>query len=75
MSDEELMAGDDMIHGEAAYVLGPCVAHEHLLAGHYIQRSTTGPGELSMGGVTMGHDPEALLPETKNGTGTQEVKA
>ena len=57
MSEEELLAGDDMIHGEAAYVLGPCEAHEHLLAGHYIKRSETGPGELSMGGVTMGHDP------------------
>ncbi|TVY22223.1 Ammonium transporter 3 member [Lachnellula hyalina] len=57
MSDEELMAGDDMVHGEAAYALGPCEAHEHLLAGHYVKRSETGPGELSMGGVTMGHDP------------------
>jgi Amt family ammonium transporter len=64
MSDEELEAGDDMIHGEAAYVLGPCEAHEHLLAGNYIKRSETGPGELSMGGVTMGHDPHNL-PETK----------
>lgn len=66
MTDEELMVGDDMIHGEAAYVLGPCEAHEHLLAGHYIRRSETGPGELSMGGVTMGHDPQDGSPGRVN---------
>lgn len=33
MTDEQLLVGDDMIHGEAAYVLGPCEAHGHLLRG------------------------------------------
>jgi Amt family ammonium transporter len=60
-----------MIHGEAAYVLGPCEAHEHLLGGHYIKRSETGPGELGMGGVTLGQDPHV---EKGSGSGTQEVK-
>ncbi len=32
MSEEQLIAGDDAIHGEAAYVLGPCEAHERLLS-------------------------------------------
>jgi ammonium transporter, Amt family len=70
MSDEMLMAGDDMVHGEAAYVLGPCEAHEHLLAGHYIKRSETGPGELSMGGVTVGHDPLAELDKNNGSPGS-----
>jgi len=73
MSEEELLAGDDMIHGEAAYVLGPCEAHEHLLAGHYMKRSETGPGELGMGGLTLGHDPHdhAISPaHEKNGAGS-----
>jgi Amt family ammonium transporter len=66
MSEEQLLIGDDLIHGEAAYVLGPCEAHEHLLAGNYIKRSNTGPGELSMGGVTMGHDPHAHAHTTEH---------
>lgn len=71
MSEAELLAGSDMIHGEAAYVLGPCEAHEQLLAGHYIRRSEKGPGELGIGGVTMGQDP---CVEKGNGSGSQEVK-
>jgi Amt family ammonium transporter len=78
MSEEQLLAGDDMIHGEAAYVLGPCEAHEHLLAGHYIKRSETGPGELSMGGVTMGHSPHngdgVHAAEKSSGSGSHELK-
>jgi Amt family ammonium transporter len=73
MSEEELLAGDDMIHGEAAYVMGPCEAHEHLLAGHYIKRTETGPGELSMGGVTMGHDPNLKDGSKSSGNG-DEIK-
>ena len=67
MSEEELIAGSDMIHGEAAYVLGPCEAHDNLLAGHYIRRADTGPGELGMGGVTLGQDPNA---DKNSGSGT-----
>ena len=75
MTEEQLLAGDDMIHGEAAYVLGPCEAHEHLLAGHYIKRSDTGPGELGMGGVTMGQDPHAIQGvEKTSGNGSNEIK-
>lgn len=77
MSEEELLAGDDMIHGEAAYVFGPCEAHEHLLAGHYIKRSNTGPGELGMGGVVMGQDPHEGMDSEKNsgsGSGSGDLK-
>jgi Amt family ammonium transporter len=71
MSEAELLAGSDMIHGEAAYVLGPCEAHEQLLAGYYIKKSETGPDELRMGGVTLGQDPHV---EKGNGSSSQEVK-
>jgi Amt family ammonium transporter len=75
MSEEQLIAGDDMVHGEAAYVFGPCEAHEHLLAGHYIKRSETGPGELGMGGVTIGQDPHASHGiEKSSGSGSNDVK-
>ena len=78
MTEEQLLAGDDMIHGEAAYVMGPCEAHEHLLAGHYIKRSDTGPGELGMGGVmTMGQDPHAghgHMQDKSSGSGGEEIK-
>jgi len=72
MTEEELLAGDDAIHGEAAYVLGPCEAHEHLLAGHYTKRSDPGPGELGMGGVTLGHDPHTVPSQEKNGGPSNE---
>jgi Amt family ammonium transporter len=71
MSEAELLAGSNMIHGEAAYVFGPCEAHEQMLAGHYIKKSETGPDELGMGVVTLGQDPHA---EKGPGSGTQEVK-
>ncbi|CZR64826.1 related to Ammonium transporter 3 member 1 [Phialocephala subalpina] len=70
MSDEQLELGDDAIHGEAAYVLGPCEAHEHLLAGHYVKRSDTRPGELGMGGITLGHDPHEMVSTEKGGPST-----
>lgn len=53
MSEEQLLEGDDAIHGEAAYTFGPCEAHEH---GGYIQGHPLGPhtatnsGELGLGG-------------------------
>jgi Amt family ammonium transporter len=80
MSEAELLSGDDSIHGEAAYVLGPCEAHEHLLAGHYIKRSETGPGELGLGGAIIGRDPHPDIPapvpaEKSNGSGSHELKA
>lgn len=71
MSEDELLAGSDMIHGEAPYVLGPCEAHEQLLAGHYIKRSEMGPGESGMGVLTLGQDP---LVEEGNGSSNQEAK-
>ena len=60
MSEAELLIGDDAAHGEAAYVFGPCEAHQHLMAGNYIQKSSTQPGELGMGGVIAGRDPAEM---------------
>lgn len=81
MPEAELLVGDGVVHGEAAYVFGPCEAHEHLLAGHYIKRSETGAGELGMGGVTLGQDPHThngvdneLQHEKPTPSGSQEVK-
>jgi Amt family ammonium transporter len=71
MSEEELIAGSDLIHGEAPYVLGPCEAHEHLLPGNYIRKAGTNPGELPLGGVTMGQDPHG---GKQSGSGTPEAK-
>jgi Amt family ammonium transporter len=75
MSEEQLLVGDDMIHGEAAYVFGPCEAHEHLLPGQYIKRSNNGPGELGIGGVMMGLDPHVGMGyEKSSGSGTVDIK-
>lgn len=40
-----------MIHGEAAYVLGPCESHEQLIARHCIRRLGTALGKLGLGGA------------------------
>lgn len=67
MSEEELLAGSEMIHGEVPYTFGPC----ELLAGDYIKRSEIGVTELGTGGVIIGQDPHPLK---SNGTDTQEIK-
>jgi Amt family ammonium transporter len=75
MTEEQLLAGDDIIHGEAAYVLGPCDAHGHLLAGHYTKRSETGPGELGMGGIFLGLEPQKdAVVGKSSGSGDSEIK-
>jgi Amt family ammonium transporter len=71
MSEAELLGGSDMVHGEAAYVLGPCEAHEQLLAGNYVKRSEPGSVELGVGGVTLGLDPNT---DKGNGSSSQELK-
>jgi Amt family ammonium transporter len=71
MSEEQLLAGDDMIHGEAAYVLGPCEAHEHLLAEHYSKRPEAGQGDLA---VTLGRDPHEHIHDKSSGTGSNDIK-
>jgi ammonium transporter, Amt family len=71
MSEEELLAGSDMIHGEAPYVFGPCEAHEHLVAGHYVKRPEAGPGELELGGLILGQESHA---PNNSGSGTEEPK-
>ena len=75
MTEEQLLGGDGIIHGEAAYVLGPCEAHENLLAGHYTKRSETGPGGLGMGGVFLGLDPQKdAVVGNSSGSGGSEIK-
>lgn len=37
MSEEELLAGDDVIHGGLEYVFEPCETQESLLTDHYIK--------------------------------------
>jgi ammonium transporter, Amt family len=75
MSEAELLAGSDMIHGEAPYVLGSCEAHEQLLAGHSIRNSQTGPGLAEMPVVTLGQDPHVDQGNVNgSGSGIQEVK-
>ena len=52
MTEEQLEIGDDMIHGEGAYALGPCEAHERLLSGHQERHART-----SRDGAMMGLEP------------------
>jgi ammonium transporter, Amt family len=54
MSDEQLMIGDDAIHGEAAYVFGPEV-HMSILHGDISRNAANHDNEL---GLTMGQTVE-----------------
>jgi Amt family ammonium transporter len=56
MSDEMLMVGDDMVHGEAAYVFGEQVQGS-LLNGDYGRSPTNTGGEMGHS-ITLGHDVE-----------------
>jgi Amt family ammonium transporter len=70
MTEEELLAGDDAVHGEAAYVFGPCDAHESLLHSHEYVRRTPGDQELQLGGLITGRNPHV----EHNGEGTHNGK-
>ncbi|KAK3938722.1 ammonium transporter [Diplogelasinospora grovesii] len=66
MSEADLLLGDDAVHGEAAYVFGPCEAHDPENAG-YIQGEeimrtvSTNDAELSLGGpVAHATNPEKI---------------
>ncbi len=73
MSEEELLEGSGMVHGEAAYVIESCEAHAQLLARDYIRRSEVGPSPSESGttGVIIGKDP---LVAKGNGVSSQEIK-
>jgi Amt family ammonium transporter len=71
MSEGELLVGDDMIHGEAAYTLGPCEAQEQLSAGHDIKRAEIGHSESATRAMIEGQDPHV---EKGNSSGTLEIK-
>lgn len=53
MTEEQLLAGDDGVHGEAAYSFN-CEGHQSLLNGDRIRNQTHGDGET---GFTLGKDP------------------
>ncbi|OAA68274.1 Ammonium transporter [Niveomyces insectorum RCEF 264] len=61
MSEEQLFLGDDAVHGEAAYVFGPCEAHAEYGNAGYIQgeavranaEDNDGGAELAIGGATV----------------------
>lgn len=72
MSEDQLLAGSDMIHGEAAYTLGPCEAHEQLLAEHHVKKAEIGPSESAIGDMILGQDPDV---EKDNSNRIMEIKA
>ncbi|KAH8651409.1 ammonium transporter AmtB-like domain-containing protein [Xylariales sp. PMI_506] len=56
MSEEHLLQGDDAVHGEEAYVFGPCEAHDHehgYVQGHAIRSDDERAGELGLGGAIV----------------------
>lgn len=71
MSDDMLLAGSEMIHGEVPCTYESCEAHAKLLAGHYNNGSETRPHELGTSGVILGQDPHPLKSNT---TDSQEIK-
>jgi Amt family ammonium transporter len=74
MTEEQLLVGDDMVHGEAAYMMGPCEAHQHLLSGNYANQSEAGPSGMGAGNVTMGQEVNPAPVEKSSGSGDQ-IKA
>ncbi|KAJ9143028.1 Ammonium transporter [Pleurostoma richardsiae] len=59
MSEEQLLLGDDAVHGEAAYVFGPCEAHDPesgYIQGEMLRSAPDEPGdqELHVGGAQTG---------------------
>lgn len=52
MKEEDLLLGDDAVHGEEAYVFGPCEAHpleSGYIQGHAVQGNAGDSGELGLG--------------------------
>ena len=71
MSEEELLLGDDAIHGEAAYVFGPCEAHEGYIQGQMMHENTNGDEEMAIGGVDPHHHEKGAEVAAKNGEGSK----
>lgn len=72
MSEEEMLLGDDAVHGEAAYVFGPCEAHDPesgYIQGEMLRAATTNDrsGELGLGGTIPGTREHAEKTTPKNG--------
>lgn len=68
MSEEDLLLGDDAVHGEEAYVFGPCEAHDPesgYIQGHAVH--DTNSGDLGLGGGHATQNPEAEKVQPKNG--------
>jgi len=70
MSEEDLELGDDAAHGEAAYVFGPCEAHEEgYIQGEIAQVDSNADPELALGGLggKKHHAELDGMKEVKNG--------
>ncbi|KAK3361160.1 ammonium transporter AmtB-like domain-containing protein [Lasiosphaeria ovina] len=70
MAEEDLLLGDDAVHGEVPYVFGPCEAHDPesgYIQGHALKTNDTNDGELGLGGATAGEKP------AKNGESSHGV--
>lgn len=55
MTEEQLLLGDDAVHGEEAYVFGPCEAHDPgsgYIQGQMVREPTDHSGELGLGGMS-----------------------
>ncbi|ROW04480.1 hypothetical protein VMCG_04950 [Cytospora schulzeri] len=64
MTEEQLVLGDDAIHGEEAYVFGPCEAHDPesgYIQGHVVRELMDRSGELGLGATHDAH--QAQTPE------------
>ena len=71
MSEEALLLGDDAVHGEAAYVFGPCDAHEDYIQGQVVRTASDDHDEeLGLGGLSAKKNSPAqdeIKEEVKNG--------
>lgn len=71
MTEEQLLTGDDAIHGEAAYSFD-CDGHRSLLHGDYQRNQTHGDGET---GVTIGREPTKgnAINDDSSGSGNKNL--
>lgn len=75
MKEEDLILGDDAVHGEEAYVFGPCEAHpldSGYIQGHAVHDAPGDSGELGVGfrhhAANMDEDAEKGNKDGSNGT-------
>ena len=71
LSEEELLAGSQLIHNEEPYDFESFEPHVQPPAPHYIKRSEIGPSESGASAVIVGQDPKVNNGSVGN---TQEIK-